>query len=374
MRTELSAVFKKELRQAFRDRRMAFVLMMAPVVQLTLLGFAVDLDVDRIPTAVVDHDGTAESRELARGLLAEGTFERVGDFDEPDAAIMNGDAQVALVIPRGFAHQLQSGGSSQVQVIVDGSDPIVAQVASNASELYLRKRSADVLRARVADRAPTVAVYAPGIEPRPRLFYNPRLKSTQYMIPGVAAVVLLIVTTVVTAMGIARERELGTIEQLLVTPMRPATLLLGKTLPFAMIGLVVAGLVIAVGTHLFSVPIHGSILVLIVGIAFYVMSTLGTGVFISTIAKNQQQAILGGFFFLMPAILLSGFMSPIENMPAWIRAITWVNPVRHFVKLLRAVLLKGAGFQDLWLELLLLFTFGATILTIASLRFRKRLA
>jgi ABC-2 type transport system permease protein len=194
------------------------------------------------------------------------------------------------------------------------------------------------------------------------------------MVPGVASLVLLVVTTVVTAMGIAREREVGTIEQLLVTPIRPVVLLLGKTLPFALIGLVVAGLVLSVGTNLFDVPVRGSLAAIFVGTVLYLLSTLGAGVFISTVAQTQQQAILGSFFFLLPAILLSGFMTPIENMPAWIQPLTWINPVRYYVEILRAGLLKGAGFAELRFQLGALTVFGVAILGISALRFRKRVA
>jgi ABC-2 type transport system permease protein len=214
---------------------------------------------------------------------------------------------------------------------------------------------------------------APRLSVEPRIFYNPRMKSPIYMVPGVAAITLLVVTTIITAMGLAREKEMGTIEQLMITPMRPAVLLLGKTLPFALIGLIVGGLVIAIGTHLFAVPLRGSLLCIFLGMVLYLLSTLGTGVFISTVARNQQQAILAGFFFLMPAILLSGFMSPVENMPGWIQPLTWVNPVRYFVEILRAALLKGAGVLDMTRQLLALAAFGAGILGLAALRFRKQL-
>ncbi|MFO0723493.1 MAG: ABC transporter permease [Myxococcota bacterium] len=373
MRTALLAVIKKEVRQAFRDPRMAMVLMVAPVLQLTLLGFAVDLDVEHVATVVVDRDQTEESRSLIRGLFADGTLIRVADADEPEASIQTGLAKVVVVVPSGLARHLLAGTSAEIQILVDGSDPIVARTAVNVAELYFRSAGLRALRARLAS-APVPMAAAGTVQGKPRIFYNPRLKSTQYMVPGVAATVLLIVTTIVTAMGIARERELGTIEQLLVTPMQPSTLLLGKTLPFAIIGLVVAGLVISVGTNLFGVPIRGSLFALFLCTLAYLMCTLGMGIFISTIASNQQQAILGGFFFLMPAILLSGFMSPIEAMPAWIRAVTWINPVRHFVAILRAVLLKGATLEDLWLPFGILLAFGISILTLASVRFHKRLA
>ncbi|MBI4816463.1 MAG: ABC transporter permease [Deltaproteobacteria bacterium] len=376
MRAQLRAVMTKELRQAFRDRRMAAILLIAPLLQTTLLGFAVNLDVDRIPTQVSDQDQTPYSRELLAGLLADGTFDEVGVTDDPERSIARGDATVVLVVPKGLSARVAAGLASEVQILVDGTEPIPAQTAMNVAEQYFRIQG--VLAAREVlmanQRASGALVALPGsVSLLPRIFYNPSLETTVYMVPGVAAVVLLIVTTVTTAMGIAREKELGTIEQIMVTPIRPSTLLLGKTLPFAGVGLVAAGLVLGLGTNVFGVPIRGSIFALFLSLVVYLLSTLGMGVLISTLARNQQQAILGGFFTIMPSILLSGFMSPIRNMPEWIQWITWINPVRHFVEILRAILLKGAGLADIVQPLSILALFGATILTLASMRFRKRL-
>jgi ABC-2 type transport system permease protein len=359
MRAELKAVIKKELRQTFRDKRMGFLLVAAPILQLTLLGYAVDLDVRDIRTAVHDLDRSALSRELASGLFADGTLLRAGETEDPGGTMASGAAQAVISFPRGLERDLRAGRPARVQVLVDGTDPVRAQVTTALALQFLQRRGLELGRARLAEQAALLgrAASVPLLRLEPRIYYNPRLKSTQYMVPGVAAVTLLVVTTVVTAMGLARERELGTIEQLLITPMRPVTLLLGKTLPFALVGLVTGGLVLAVGTNLFAVPVRGSLLAIFLGMILYLLSTLGTGIFISTIARNQQQAILGGFFFLMPAILLSGFVTPIENMPAWIQPVTWLNPVRYFVEILRAGLLKGAG-----------------ILAISAARFRKQLA
>lgn len=376
MRVELLAVVKKELRQTVRDKRMFVMLLLAPVLQLTLLGFAVDLDVDHVPTAVVDRDRTASSRSLVSALVADPTLDLVLRTQDPDRPLTTGEAAVVLVVPPGLELDLTHGRPVQLQVLIDGTNPIQAQAALDATRRFLqqealvRVQERMTMQAALATRVPNV----PSISVRPRILYNPSMKSPVYMVPGVAAVVLLIVTTVVTAMGIARERELGTIEQLLVTPMRPSVLLVGKVVPFAGIGLVTAGLVIGIGTNVFSVPVRGSLLLLLLATILYLMSTLGTGVFISTMASTQQQAILGGFFFLMPAILLSGFMSPIENMPAWVQPLTWVNPVRYYVEILRAVLLKEAGFAEMVRPLLALLAFGVGILTAGSLRFRKRMA
>jgi ABC-2 type transport system permease protein len=376
MRAELKAVIKKELRQTFRDRRMVFLLVLAPILQLTLLGYAVDLDVREIPTAVHDLDHTRTSRELIAGLFADGTLRQAGAVDDPGLAMASGAVQAVVSLPRGLERDLLAGRPAKVQLLVDGTDPVRAQVTTALGLQFLQRRGFALARARLAEsaallgRAPSV----PLLTLEPRIYYNPRLKSTQYMVPGVAAVTLLVVTTVITAMGLAREREMGTIEQLLITPMRPVTLLLGKTLPFALIGLVTGGLVLAVGTNLFAVPVRGSLLAIFLGMVLYLMSTLGTGIFISTVARTQQQAILGGFFFLLPAILLSGFVTPIENMPGWIQPVTWLNPVRYFVEILRSGLLKGAGVVDLLPQLGALLLFGASILTLSAFRFRKQLA
>ncbi|MCC6749119.1 MAG: ABC transporter permease [Deltaproteobacteria bacterium] len=375
MRAELAAVMRKELRQAFRDRRVVFVLIGAPILQLVLLGYAVDLDVDRIGTALCDQDRTAESRALVSALLADGTLRSVGEVSDPTEPLARGTAHAVLVLPRGFAQHLLHGRAAQVQVLLDGTDPIRAQVTLGTALAVLGQRSLELARLRLSAMAALQGVRPvwPAIRVEPRVLYNPRMKSPVYMVPGVAAITLLVVTTIVTAMGLAREKELGTIEQLLITPLRPSVLLLGKTLPFALIGLVVAGLVLAIGTHLFDVPVRGSLFTVFLGTVLYLMSTLGTGVFISTLAATQQQAILGGFFFLIPAILLSGFMSPIESMPTWIQPLTWVNPVRYYVEILRGALLKGASLADLWRPLAALLGFGAGILLLSTLRFHKRL-
>lgn len=371
MRNELRAVITKEVRQTLRDPRMFGVLLIAPILQLTLLGFAVNLDVRAIPTVVQDLDGSHQSRALLTALAAQDTFRVVGATDDPVAALERGEARVAIVVPRGVGEDVRA-----VQVLIDGTDPLIAQTALYASRQFIETRGLAMLveRAQLAAQLGVPIRPPSAVAPVPRVLYNPRLESAQTMIPGVAAMVLLVVTTIVTAMGIAREKELGTIEQLLVTPIRPSTLLLGKTLPFAAIGMITAGLVLSVGTHLFDVPIRGSLGVLALAVALYLLTTLGAGVLISTIARTQQQAILGAFFFVLPAILLSGFMSPISNMPEWVQTLTWINPVRHFVAVLRAILLKGADLGDLIEPLGVLLGFGLMMQALAANRFKKRIA
>jgi ABC-2 type transport system permease protein len=376
MRVELFAVMRKEFRQTFRDRRMIMILMVAPILQLMLLGYAVDMDVDRVATAIADRDHSKESRDLVAGVLADGTLRKVGDTDDPAQPLEQGWASIVIVLPRGLSRDLAAGRPAQVQVLVDGTDSVRAQVAMASAQQYLQRRGLQLAEQRL--RAAAAALERPASLPmlrmEPRIYYNPRLKSPIYMVPGVAAVTLLVVTTIITAMGLAREKEMGTIEQLMITPMRPVVLLLGKILPFALIGILVAGLVISLGTNLFDVPVRGSLPCIFLGTVLYLMSTLGVGIFLSTMARTQQQAILAGFFFLLPAILLSGFITPVENMPAWIRPVTWVNPVRYFVEILRACLLKSAGLIDMLPQLGALLAFGAGILGLAALRFRKQLA
>jgi len=378
MFTALLAVMRKEMRQAFRDRRMVALLLFVPVVQLIVLGYAVDLEVDHIATVVCDQDRTPGSRDLAASFLASGTFERRVDTTDAQAAsimLERGEAAAALIIPAGFERDLQRNVPAQVQVLVDGSDPNRAQIASNSASQFLLDRAATLSLAVVEQQASAQGRVVRPAQARlvPRILFNARLKSAVYMVPGVAAMVLLIVTTIVTAMGLAREREIGTMEQILVTPLKPAVLLIGKCLPFALVGVVLVPAILTVGSLLFDVPVRGSLAVIFAGTVLYLMSTLGTGVFISTISRSQQQAILGGFFFLMPAILLSGFMTPIENMPWWIRPITYLNPVRYFLEIMRNCLLKGAGFAELAPQMAALAGFGVAILTLASLRFRKQL-
>ncbi len=373
-RVQLAAVVRKEVRQTVRDRRMMFLLVAAPLIQTLLFGFAVDFDVDRVPTAVVDADGSAESRRHTRRLLADGTLRR--EVRAPSAAaalqaVDDGEVAAALVLPPGLGSDLLAERPAEVQVLLDGTDPNRANVVSGAVQRYFGEENEALLRERLQQRGATAPATV-GVAPR--ILFNPGLRTPPFIVPGVMAMLLLIVTTIVTAMGLAREREMGTLEQVLVTPLRPLHLLAGKMAPFLVIGLVDVLLVLGFGTWLFDVPIRGSLLPLFLGAVLYLLSTLGVGLLISTVSGSQQQAFLGGFLFALPAILLSGVMTPIRGMPGWLQAATLLNPVRYFVELLRAVLLKGAGVAEVWPQLAALLVFGTLILGFATLRFRKRLA
>jgi len=286
--------------------------------------------------------------------------------------LKTGQAAVVIVIEAGYGQNVARGTGGTIQVMVDGTDPNRAQIALQTATQLSSAQSLGLLAQKAKSTYGTSSIGS--IRLSPRILYNPSMKSATYMVPGVAAMILLIVTTIVTAMGITREREIGTLEQILVSPLPPWILLLGKCLPFAFVGQIQVFAILAVGSFLFDVPLRGSMLLVGVATGLYLMTTLGVGVFISTVSRSQQQAILGGFFFLMPAILLSGFMTPIQNMPAWLRPLTYLNPVRYFVEIIRGCLLKGASFGDLWFQLTALLIFGVLILTASAMRFRKTLS
>jgi ABC-2 type transport system permease protein len=366
----LLVVVKKELSQTLRDRRMVGTIIVAPVIQLVVFGYAIDLDVDRIPTVVCDEDRTPASRELIDSFFADRTFRRRGTVAEPDAAqdaLETGEAAAALLVPRGFALRMARHDDPQVQVIVDGTDATRAQVAVNtASQLLLLHGIGGVSDHQGAPTATPPLV--------PRVRYNQRLKSPIYMLPGVLATLLLNVTAIVTAMGMAKERETGTLEQILVTPLRPAVLLAGKCLPYILFGLVDVLAILLLGNLVFDVPFRGSFVVVALGSFLYLFSTLGIGILIAAVSASQQEAMLGAFGFVLPAMLLSGFMSPISSMPDWLRPLTMLIPMRHYIEIMRGCLLKGAGLRDLAQQLISLAVLGVVILGASVARFRRRLA
>ncbi|AKF09367.1 ABC transporter permease [Sandaracinus amylolyticus] len=380
MLAALRAVVTKEVRQTLRDKRMMALLIAAPVLQLVIFGNAVSFEIDRVPTVVVDHDRSAASRTFVQRLLADRTLELAGEAltaDEAARALVTGRAAAAVVIEQDFARRIARGVPHEpatVQVIVDGTNPNKSSVAANAASRF----SQVAAREAIGERLARLGASAPRITPAPsleaRVLYNPRLRTPIYMVPGIMAMLLLVVTTIITAMGLARERESGTLEQVLVTPVRPAVLIAGKMLPFAAIGLFDFGLAMAVGAYGFDMPIRGS-LVLLSGVTLlYLVATLSAGLLISTISRTQQQAFMGGFLFMLPAALLSGIMTPIHAMPAWLQPLTLVNPLRHYAIAMRAVLLRGAGPEDLLPEILALAAIGGTLAVLAATRFRKTLA
>jgi len=373
-RVQLAAIFRKEVRQTVRDRRIMFMLVVAPLIQTVVFGFAVDFDVDRVPTVVVDQDGTAESRLHARRLLADGTLARAGVVRSPAEAereIDDGRAAAALILPSGLGADLAAGRAAEVQVLLDGTDPNRATVAAGAASRYFGEVGEALARERLVARG----LRPPSqIQVVPKIAFNPGLDTPPFMVPGIAAMLLLIVTTIVTAMGLSREREMGTLEQVLVTPIRPVLLLIGKMAPFVVIGLVDVALLMAAGTWLLGLPLGGTLPVVLVGTLLYLMTTLGVGLLISTLSTSQQQSFLGGFLFVLPAILLSGVVTPIRAMPTWLQVVTLLNPVRYYAEVMRTTLLRAAGFAELWPQLLALALLGSVILLAATRRFHERIA
>ena len=369
---ELAAVVRKEVRQTVRDRRIMFLLIAAPLLQTIALGFAVDFNFENVPTLVVDLDRSQTSRTHARRLLADGTLRRMPGGESIQAAAAQleaGQAAAAIVLPAGLEKDLLGLRPAEIQIVLDGTDPNRAAVVANAAARYFSAATVELLRERLAARnLPS----PPTIQAVPRALYNPGLDTAPFMIPGVMTMLLVITTTVVTAMGLSREREMGTLEQVLVTPIQPLILLLGKMAPFLVIGCFDVFMVLTAGVWIFKVPVRGDPLVLVAGTLLYLVCTLGIGLLISSVSKTQQQSFLAGFLFIMPAILLSGVMTPVQAMPAWLRTVTYVNPVRYFVEVIRANLLKGAGFADLWWRLLALGGIGCLILLFATVRFHKR--
>ena len=359
-RIQLVALLRKEIAQIAADPQLLRVLIAAPVLQLLLFGAAVDFEVDHIPVAIVDQDRTSTSREILDGLLADATLAPEPRTTDPDvalAAMDRGDVAAVLVIPpRTTAHRLSSR-PAPMQVVLDGTDVRRSTVAASTATLYAARRD--------REGGP------PSLQLEPRILSNPTLDTPPFMVPGLAAMVLVITTTLVTAMGLAREREVGTLEQILVTPISTGVLLAGKVLPYAAIGLMSASLCVGAGSLVYGVPIRGNLLFLGLAVGLYLLNTLGAGLLVASIARTQQQAFMGGFLFMIPAILLSGNMTPIVAMPDWLESLTRLNPLRWSIEAFRASLLEGSGFVELWPHALALLLLGSTLFGAAVLRFRR---
>jgi ABC-2 type transport system permease protein len=359
----------KEFIQVFRDKRMKAIVFITPIMQLMLFGYAVTTDVNNITTALYDLDRSFESRELARRLESSGYFNIAYFPESPDeiqGLMDRGKVLCAIQISNGFSSDLKRKVPTEIQIIVDGTDSNTATVAMDyAGRIvmgYAKEFAAD-LRMKPAE-----------IRAEIRAWYNPDLRSRNYNVPGVIAIVIMLVCLLLTSMAVVREREIGTMEQLMVTPLRPVELILGKTIPFAIIGFFDVFLVTIIAVFWFDIPIKGSLHIMPVATAIYLLSVLGIGVFISTIARTQQQALMATFLFYVPAVLLSGFMFPIDNMPVIIQYGTYINPLRYFLVIIRGVFLKGNGFGILWPQMLSLLLLGLVVMTLGSLRFRKRMS
>ena len=363
----------KELLELRADPRLFGIVIMAPIIQLFVLGYAATTDVKDIPLLVVDGDRSAASRALIERFDASANFfivDVVTGDTEVERHLEHGTAWMALTIPAGMGTNIASGRPSTVQVIADGTDSNSTGVALGYARSVVAAYSAE----RSAERVPGGLRAAP-IDADMRVWFNPRLESREFMVPGIVALLLLVVTTNLSAMAIVREREVGTLEQLNVTPLARWELIVGKLLPYALIGMVDVVLVTVVAVFWFQVPFLGSFALLFGCSLIYLLSTLGLGLFISTISQTQQQASMTAtFFFLTPMIYLSGFTFPIENMPEWIQYVTYVIPLRYFLVIVRGIFLKGVGIDVLWPQVAALLACGLVLIALATLRSSKRLA
>lgn len=365
----IKQIIIKEYKELFRDKRTILFLFVVPVIQLLVFGYVATLDVSRVSTAFYDLDKSPESRELERRLTSSGYFAvhyRPLSAREVADLIHRGKVLCAIQVNDGFSRDLKKGIPTQIQVIVDGTDSNTAMIAMGYVNTILNRYARENT---VMSIAPSISM----IEFRTRVWYNPDLRNRNYMIPGVIALITMLVCLIITSTSIVRERETGTMEQLMVTPIRPMELMLGKTIPAALIGLFDMSFITIAGMFWFSVPIKGDFYFLVLCTAVYLIPVLSVGLFISTILKTPQQSIMASFFFLMPAILLSGFVTPIESMPEIFQYITYMNPLRYFLVILRGIFLKGVGIETLWPQLTALLFIGTGMLTLSALRFTKRL-
>ena len=375
-------IFRKELIQALREPRMRVLLFIPPIVQLVVFGFAVNLDVDHARIAWMDMDQTPASRDLRDRFEGSGRFDVVAlprNEAEVAATLDRGVAQAVVRVLPDFARDLKRGRPTQVQVLVDGTNSNTASLIVSYAGSVIASFSNDAARAQQAVRlmarssgAPSNAGYTE-VTARTRVWFNPDLYSRNYFVPGVIANIIMIVTMMLTALAIVREKEIGTMEQLMVTPVRPMELMLGKTLPFALVGLVDVVLVTTIALLLFHIPFRGNPLLLFACAVLYLMTTLGAGLLLSTISQTQQQAMMGNFFFTTPAFMLSGFAFPIHNMPPVVQYLTYLNPLRYFIEIVRGIFQKGTGISVLWPQMACLAVYGMVMITLSAARFQKKL-
>lgn len=384
MRALLQVVIKEFL-QLRQDKKMIPVMIVGPLVQLLALGYAANLDVKQIPTLLVDQDRTQESRALVQRFSGSGYFRIVGAEDSSVAIepwLIDGRAQIALVIAPGYGEAVSSGRRPRVQVVADGTDSNSAVVGLGYASRLLGTVGAELVQAALRRERPSAApgqvlvqAQRPGrIELIPRVLYNPDLLSRWFYVPAVLAMVLMLVTMMLPSMAVVREKEIGTLEQISVTPLQPWQLIVGKLVPFAIIGLLDTLLIAGLARFVFGVPLRGSLLLLLFLTLLYVLNTLGLGLLASTMVSTQQQAMMASAFVLMvPMIYLSGLIFPIENMPVLFQRFSYLIPVRYYGNVIRGIFLRGSGLDVLWPDALALLVLGTLILTLASLRFRKSL-
>ena len=366
----------KEFIQVFRDPKMKGIIFLMPIIQVLVFGYAVTTDVKHVRTAAYDLDDSVASRELVARFVKSGYFdvsEYVPDERRARDLMDRGQISAILRINPGFHEDLRAGRTAPLQIIVDGTDSNTAGIVLDYSAKIVGRFSEKVLLTRFTRLK--VPAQEPGrVEMQTRAWFNENLESRNFYVPGVIAIIVMLITLMLTSMAIVREKEIGTMEQIMVTPIRPIEFILGKSVPFALIGFADVLLITLIGVFWFEVPIRGSLPLLFVATTLYIMTTLGIGLFISTVSQTQQQAMMSTFFFYFPAVLLSGFMFPIANMPEVVQWLTYLNPLRYFLVIVRGIFLKGVGPAILWPQMVALLVMGLATLWLASRRFQKTLA
>ena len=377
-------IFRKEVRQTLREPRMRASLIMPPIIQMLIFGYSVNMDVEHARMVWIDRDQTPISRNLLAAFEGSRRFDLVSTPDSDRAAqdlLDRSKADLIVEVLPGFARDVERGKQAQVQILVNGENSNTASIISGyTSQIVARFSNAQITTVQRAKMVAgtmaaghAVSAPVPRLSDEPRVWFNPELKSRNYFVPGIIVNILVLVTLSLTSMAIVREKEIGTMEQLIVTPLKPFELIIGKTLPFALVGVVDTVLVVTAALVLFHVPFRGSGWVLLLGALLFLLSSLGAGLFISTVVRTQQQAMMSTFLCFMPFFLLSGFTFPVRNMPLAAQYFTYLNPVRYFMEIVRGVFLKGSGVAVLWPQMVALAVFGVVILTASANRFHKKL-
>jgi ABC-2 type transport system permease protein len=370
----IRAILIKEFKQVLRDPRMKTVIFISPIIQILLFGYAANKDIDYIPTGVYDQDNTKESRDLVHEFTYSKYFipkYYIYNKEEQDRLINKGLANVVLHIDRGFGRNLKAGKNANVQLSLDGSDSNTAMIILGYANTIVSQYQYRLIKEEVS--AQGLEFVVPSVDLRDRAWFNENLISRNYYLPGVIASIVTIMSLLLTAMAIVREKEIGTMEQLIVSPLLPLELIFGKLIPFGIIALIQTSLITTLAVFWFHIPLRGNLLLLVLSTCIYLFTTLGAGLFISTIASTQQEAMMSVFLFYMPTFLLSGFAYPIANMPEVIRWLTFINPMRYFLVIIRGIFLKGVGIDILWKQLVFLLIMGLGVITLSVLRFRKKI-
>lgn len=374
MLARLKQMLIKEFIQVLRSKNTRFILFGPPIIQMIIFGYAATFEIHNVPTAVIDQDHTQESRELISRFSSSTYFDiqrQLTDPAEIPGLMDRGEVTLALQIHPGFSELLRKGQTAPVQLILDATNSNTALIAGGYANQIAQGFAADYQKDRMQRLAPQIVDRIPQVELQQRPWYNTDLKSRWFFVPGVICSLTLVLVTSLTAFAVVREREIGTLEQLMVTPIRRFEFILGKTIPFFLIGLADVGLIATIGTLWFQVPFRGSLAVLLLGTVLFLLCQLGVGLFISTISSTQQQAMITAFFFIMPSITFSGFGFPISTMPHWLQLTTYANPIRYFLIIIRGIYLKGVGLDILWPQMVPMALLATALLSLSVFRFHK---